>query len=459
MNTEKIKHIKVKNLFFAMVLLSMLCLSGLTSVYALTKSGNIQDGVSVKITAANTVVDSITCNGVTVNAVYKPKNGSSSYNSDPVYCCAAFVSRFYDQVYGITVGNLVPGRTPVVLSGSGSFVKTTAPQKGDIYGNSSHWAVVKAVSGNQVLLAEQNLWWDSSANLAGKGRIVPLTGNHWFFTWSGSANTGLRTTSIAVNSISLNKTSAVIQTGKTLRLSASLKPTNATNRTVTWSSSNTAVATVNSSGLVTTKYPGTAIITAKSVNGKTAVCKITVPFNKTVHISAANTNSGIVLSYTNVNYESGYKIYRKEGNGSYRYIGATKANVTRAIDRTAQAGKTYTYLIRPYRGSYLGYGSGKTVTHLKAPVLSSVTAVTGRKAVVRFKAASGNPTYYYIVYRTNGKNKILKVNTSALGRSNGYFTYTLSGLIKGNTYQVAVVAGKNNCISSYSTIKKTVITK
>ena len=45
---------------------------------------------------------------------------------------------------------------------------------------------------------------------------------------------------------------------------------------IKYSSSNTGIATVNSSGLVTAKKSGTAIITAKTYNGKTATCKITV---------------------------------------------------------------------------------------------------------------------------------------------------------------------------------------
>ena len=77
-------------------------------------------------------------------------------------------------------------------------------------------------------------------------------------------------------SVTLSKTSATISKGSTLTLSATVAPSNAENKTLTWSSSNTAVATVNSSGKVTAKSGGTATITAKTANGKTASCKITV---------------------------------------------------------------------------------------------------------------------------------------------------------------------------------------
>ena len=58
-------------------------------------------------------------------------------------------------------------------------------------------------------------------------------------------------------------------------MTATIAPSNATNKTVTWTSSNTSVATV-SSGKVTAVAAGTATITAKSSNGKTATCKVTV---------------------------------------------------------------------------------------------------------------------------------------------------------------------------------------
>lgn len=80
----------------------------------------------------------------------------------------------------------------------------------------------------------------------------------------------------AVAKVTLSKTSATINKGKTLTLKATVTPADAENKAVTWSSSNTKVATVNSSGKITAKGVGTATITAKTKNGKTATCKITV---------------------------------------------------------------------------------------------------------------------------------------------------------------------------------------
>ena len=73
----------------------------------------------------------------------------------------------------------------------------------------------------------------------------------------------------------MNKTSATLKKGKTLKLKATITPGNSTDK-VTFKSSKKSVATVNSKGVVTAKKKGTATITAKTTSGKTAKCKITV---------------------------------------------------------------------------------------------------------------------------------------------------------------------------------------
>ena len=81
---------------------------------------------------------------------------------------------------------------------------------------------------------------------------------------------------VAVTGVSLNKTSlSFTGTGSSQTLTATVSPSNATNKTLTWSSSNTSVATV-SNGVVKAVGFGTATITAKSNNGKTASCSVTV---------------------------------------------------------------------------------------------------------------------------------------------------------------------------------------
>jgi len=77
-------------------------------------------------------------------------------------------------------------------------------------------------------------------------------------------------------SVTLDKTSVSLQVGGTATLSATIAPGNATNKSVTWTSTNETVATV-SNGVVTAHAAGTATITVTTVDGaKTATCLVTV---------------------------------------------------------------------------------------------------------------------------------------------------------------------------------------
>lgn len=82
---------------------------------------------------------------------------------------------------------------------------------------------------------------------------------------------------ISVTGVKLNKAELSLEKGKTETLTATIEPSTATNKSVTWESSNTAVATVDQSGKVTAVGAGEATITVTTKDGgKTAECKVTV---------------------------------------------------------------------------------------------------------------------------------------------------------------------------------------
>ncbi len=83
------------------------------------------------------------------------------------------------------------------------------------------------------------------------------------------------TVRVSPTSMTLNKNSATVDTGKTLKLKATLAPADATGG-VTWTTSDKKVAVVSSKGVVTALKGGTATITAKTENGLTATCRVTV---------------------------------------------------------------------------------------------------------------------------------------------------------------------------------------
>ncbi|MDR0962665.1 MAG: Ig-like domain-containing protein, partial [Mediterranea sp.] len=81
-------------------------------------------------------------------------------------------------------------------------------------------------------------------------------------------------TPVTVSSIKLSQISVTLFAGETIELTATVSPENATNKTVTWSSSNTSVATVTN-GKVTAVAIGSTTITAQCGNVK-AECTVTV---------------------------------------------------------------------------------------------------------------------------------------------------------------------------------------
>ena len=129
---------------------------------------------------------------------------------------------------------------------------------------------------------------------------------------------------VAPTGITLNKTATTLTVGGTETLTATVSPSDATDKTVTWTSDNTSVATV-SDGLITAKAVGTAKITAKTSNGKPAICTVTVdPVLPT----------GITLSKTSVSLNVGDTLTLK---ATVKPTNATDKSVTWTSDKTSVA--------------------------------------------------------------------------------------------------------------------------
>ena len=82
--------------------------------------------------------------------------------------------------------------------------------------------------------------------------------------------------SVEVTDVKLNKSTLSVYVGKTSQLSATILPSDATDKNVTWTTSDKSVATVTSSGLVKGVKAGKATIKATTSNGKSAACVVTV---------------------------------------------------------------------------------------------------------------------------------------------------------------------------------------
>ncbi len=98
---------------------------------------------------------------------------------------------------------------------------------------------------------------------------------------------------VPVESVEISETEKLVYKGRTVKLTVSISPLDAANKNVTWTSSDTSVAIVDTEGIVTAKKEGTAVITvtAQEDNSKTASCVITVK-EETTSRTEENKNTG-----------------------------------------------------------------------------------------------------------------------------------------------------------------------
>jgi len=124
---------------------------------------------------------------------------------------------------------------------------------------------------------------------------------------------------ISVTGVSLNKTSVDLYIGNSTKLVATVKPSNATNKGVTWKSSNTSVVSVDKNGNIKGLKAGTATITVTTNDGSyTATCKVTIkekPASYTVQFSP------IVQEATNAVVQYSMTVYKNSSSlTNYNFV-------------------------------------------------------------------------------------------------------------------------------------------
>ena len=237
---------------------------------------------------------------------------------------------------------------------------------------------------------------------------------------------------VAVTGVSLNKTSlSFTGTGSSQTLTATVSPSNATNKTLTWSSSNTSVATV-SNGVVKAVGFGTATITAKSNNGKTASCKVTVNPIQPTGIKATPETSTLYGLNGTVKLSANV-MPSNATNKAVTWSSRNTSVATVSSDGTVKA---------------VGYGTtvitAKTVNGLTSNCTVTVNpiAVTGvslNKTSLSFTGTGSSQTLTATVSPSNATNKTLtwsSSNTSVATVSNG--------VVKAVGFGTATITAKSN---------------
>ena len=210
------------------------------------------------------------------------------------YFWRSFISKDEKNYYGETksfktatpVSSITLSKTELVLNEGETEILTAEIAPEDVFDKTLTWAS----DHEEVAYVNQ------------EGKVVAASKGQATITVSANDGSGTKATCSVtvirpVTSITLDKTSLTIYNGKTETLTATVNPPTASYTDVNWSSSNTSVATVSSSGVVTGVARGTATITAaaKDGSGKSASCQVEVKQYVT----------DITLNYTSLWLEQG----------------------------------------------------------------------------------------------------------------------------------------------------------
>lgn len=223
-------------------------------------------------------------------------------------------------------------KTAVTLkNGASTTVKATV--KGGDLGYTTEWAS----SNEKVAVVDQ----DGKITAKGKGTAdvtvkVQNPGSETdVFVATVKVTVTQPVTSVKVSPVT-------VYTGKTAKIKVTVAPTNASNKAVTYTSSNKSVATVTAAGVVKGVKPGTAYITvkAKDGSGKSAKCKVTVKQQKATKITLSKTKATIAKKGKTVKIKATLapsNVYNKKIT-----VKSANAKVVKAMSKTITSGKTVT---------------------------------------------------------------------------------------------------------------------
>ena len=201
---------------------------------------------------------------------------------------------------------------------------------------------------------------------AGKSVVITATANDG----SGVKSTfNINIKKVNVTKISLSTTTKTVKAGKKATVKAAIAPTNATSKALTWTSSNTKYATVNSKGVVTTKKAGigkTVTITAKAKDGSGKKSSIKIKIVKTVKVSK------IKLKASSKTVKAGKKVTVKAA--------ITPVNATSKALTWSSSNKKYAAVNGGGVVTTKKAGKGKTVT-----ITAKAKDGSGKKAAVKIK--------------------------------------------------------------------------
>ena len=233
-------------------------------------------------------------------------------------------------------------------------------------------------------------------------------------TVNGNKATCKVTVSPAPTGVKISPTALTLGKGESYTLKGTVLPNDAKNKTCKWYTSRSSVAAVSSTGKVTAKAVGTAVITAKTVNGKKATCKVTV---KTMPTSVKTSPTALTLGKG-----ESYTIKENTNSGSYANAANLKWTSTNTRVVTVKKGSgnkaalkavgTGTASVRVTL--YNGRTATCRVTIKKAPASvkispSSVTLNVGESYTIKENTNSGSYAHAANLKWTSTNTRVVTV--------------------------------------------------
>ncbi len=271
------------------------------------------------------------------------------------------------------------------------------------------------------------------------------------------------------------KSSLAMNVGDTYTLSPTVYPSNS-QCTLTWTSSNTNVATVSSSGKVTAKSPGTTNVTVKTDNGKTATCNVTVSAKSVTSVSISSTLSMEVgdtytltptvtpsdaeTSFTwssdksSVATVSQYGVVTAKGAGTANITVKTDNGKTATCKVTVSAKSVTSVSVKSTLSLEVGDTYTLTPTVTPSDAETSFTWSSDKATVATVSqhgvvTAKGTGTANITVKTDNGKTATCKVTVSAKSVTSVSVKSTLS-LEVGDTYTLTPTITPSDAQTSFT---------
>ena len=197
---------------------------------------------------------------------------------------------------------------------------------------------------------------------------IPSSGNATTQVPGSSNSTTQQNNSsvIPVEEIELMEENAVITVGGTDNISPAIFPYNATDKTITYTSSDSSIATVTADSMVVGLKPGIVQISMTANGGKTAVCQVTVKPSKVTGFKKTKvTSNKVTLKWKKQTGVTGYKVYQyNKKTKKYKLYKVVKKN--QVTVKKLKKKTSYKFKVRPYAtSSKVLYGAYSKVIVVK----------------------------------------------------------------------------------------------